>query len=199
MGFFIRLLFFGWAFAIVMVAAWLGLLGSFPTGRTTNSTAPPPAVAPPAVVSPARLAPLDAGSCPSPRLMEVDFYDQTPVLRPESQVAIVAFTNDVRAAPCVADLTGTFCAGDEAAAVLHGRGDPGGLDAAEQYRLSFERALAVATVLLANDVTVGSVVGTGAEGLEPHTEGTTGTGTDRDDVVARRVDVGLRCPATLRP
>ncbi|MEM9894355.1 MAG: hypothetical protein AAF962_26165 [Actinomycetota bacterium] len=201
MGTFIRLLLFGWAFVIVVMAAWLGLLdpspepgtaGTAPSGDATASTTTD---ATPDERSPA------SGVCRPHRLDGVDFYDRTPVLRPEAETAIVAFIVELRDAGCVADAVGSFCPAPEAAAVLHGHAEDDTLTTSEEYRLSFERALAVATVLMANDVTVGSIAGTGAGGpavaaggLGPVDPGTGAGGEVRADV-----EVGAEPSATVEP
>lgn len=193
MGILVRLLLFGWVFAIVLLAAWLGLLGPSPDPGTA-SPGPLPATERDEVTSSTE------DGCRTHRLDDVTFFDRTSVLRPESEAAIVDFAVDLRAVACVADVTGTYCSTPDASVMLHGHAGAGGATIAEQYRLSFERALAVATVLMANDITVGSVIGTGPEALGP-----AGFGVEADPVAQTvtvadgPVELGLRCPAVQRP
>ncbi|MEL7155791.1 MAG: hypothetical protein AAFN30_04245 [Actinomycetota bacterium] len=218
----IRLFFLGWAFAIVLFVAWLGAL--FPdagSGRRQPGVAGPAAgaggdgpqaVAPPMAEVTADGAESAAGpgqgetgptpaladqDCPQQETVAARFFPQSAVLRPVSQDEIAAFGLRLRSQPCVADVAGNYCRPDEVAITVvgHAVGSPGTeIDDVALDRLSFRRALAVASVLLANDVTVRSVVGVGDDEAGPIAGSTASAEDDRPGWV----DLGLVCPRVVR-
>lgn len=210
----IRLFFLGWAFAIVLFIAWLGALfpdrSLLPSGPPTHNGSPVSDRSALPHGGPrsdrfTRGAPAGADNpastfdqeCRHQEPVPAEFFSQSAVLRPESQDELAAFSLRLRSMPCLADVTGNYCTPDQVAVTLAGHAEPvPSADATATQRLSFERALAVAVVLMANNVTVRSVEGFGdsetgeVAGIDP-------SGTMADHHLG--VDLGLRCPRRSRP
>ncbi len=213
----IRFLAFGWIFAFVLAAAWLGVLVPVdPPGPTAPVTAPAPTEpesgmggtpAGPGPDSVPTLAPRLDGAQPCPRIEPplVLFGPNATFVGPEAQDEIAAFVLRLRSADCVADTVGTFCSPHDIEVSVAGHTDdspsarPGG-----NPRLSFDRALGVALLLDETGLTVRSVEGYGAARplpTPPAPAGGTATGPDGAQggpgPVARRAELSLWCPRLL--
>ncbi|MEM8925315.1 MAG: hypothetical protein AAGD35_17565 [Actinomycetota bacterium] len=215
----LRFLLFGWLFAIVLALAWLGALfdavegaaPAAPASTTAPSTAFAPSTAPGGI---------DAGSTPTgevdargqdrgegptlpeacirPVMEPIRFADGSTILDASALRVLATLAAEIGDAGCVIDTVGLQCrpADVEVAATGHADAAPTGA-VGGNARLSFERALAVAVVLLDRGITMRSVEGVGS--AEPTVTEPGGRLEATGNPADRRVELAVWCPRFQRP